>query len=296
MTGSTAGRTTVARGVLALLGAAAAVGVGALTGATGALGDIGTTASGDGLTLTMSTPGPVLAGVAASYTIGVANTGTAALANVFVQFQLPSGMTLRALPANCVRSRFGGNAGPAACTFGTLAPGALASATVSIVSATPGAFAVDAAAIGQIPLGGSGFQVVATPAELAVPVAPGPTDVQVTGSSNNGSPPVGSPFTYTFQVKDNGPQGAAGVTFDDALPGTIALSSVTTSLGACTAGPTPGSIHCALGDLAVGQQATIAITAIPTATGPVTDVASIAAAGPDTQPANDTVGVTVQPR
>lgn len=49
-------------------------------------------------------------------------------------------------------------------------------------------------------------------------VQPGPTDVQVTGSSNNGSPPVGSTFNYTFQVKNNGPIPAGGVTSDDALP------------------------------------------------------------------------------
>ena len=40
---------------------------------------------------------------------------------------------------------------------------------------------------------------------------PGPTDIQVTGSSSNGSPQVGSSFSYTFQVKNNGPLPAADV-------------------------------------------------------------------------------------
>ena len=132
------------------------------------------------------------------------------------------------------------------------------------------------------------------------PIQPGAwvhhADVQVTGSSNNGSPPVGSPFAYTFQVKDNGSQGASGVIFDDTLPATIGLSGVSTNVGTCTSDPTAGRVHCDLGDLAVGQQATIVINAAATATGTVTDTASTAMTGPDLQPANNTVGVTVQPR
>ena len=117
----------------------------------------------------------------------------------------------------------------------------------------------------------------------------------MTGSSNNGSPPVGSPFSYTFQVKDNGSQGASAVTFDDTLPTTIGLTSSSTGIGTCPTGVTAGRVHCDLRDLAAGQQATIVIAATPTATRPVTDTASIVMTGPDT-PANNTVAVTVQPR
>jgi uncharacterized repeat protein (TIGR01451 family) len=127
-----------------------------------------------------------------------------------------------------------------------------------------------------------------------VPVSPGPTDIQVTGSSNNGSPPVGQPFQYTFQVKDNGPQGAYGVTFDDTLPAALTLTGVAASLGTCSSAG--DAIHCDVGTLGTGQQSNIVVTAIPTATGSVTDTATIAMTGPDTQPANNSVGVTVQPR
>jgi uncharacterized repeat protein (TIGR01451 family) len=284
------------RRALGILGAAAAAGALALAAATGALGDISATSSADGLTVTMATPGPVLSGVAANYTISVANTSTAAIPNVSAEFQLPTGVSLKAVPANCVKALFGGNAGPASCSFGTLAPGAVATVTVSILAATPGSFTIGGAALAKVPIDGGGFQILSAGIELTVPVAPGPTDIQVTGSSNNGSPPVGSSFSYTFQVKDNGSQGASGVTFDDALPATIALAGVSTNLGACTAGAGTNSVHCDLGDLAVGQQATIVITAVPTATGAVTNTATIGMIGPDTQPSNNSVAVTVQPR
>jgi uncharacterized repeat protein (TIGR01451 family) len=294
-TGAPTGRR---RGPLAagMLAAVAAVCLVASAGGTSALGDVGATPPPDALSATMTTPGTVLAGVAASYTITVANTTTAAIPNVSAEFQLPSGMSLKAVPANCVKALFGGNSGPASCSLGTLAPGASASVTVSIVATSAGTFTIQGAALAQVPLPGSGFQILSTNLGFTVQVAPGPTDVQVTGSSNNGSPPVGSAFSYTFQVKDNGPQGASGVTFDDTLPATIGLTSFSTSVGTCVGGASPNSVHCELGDLAVGQQATIVITAVATATGAATNTATTGMTGPDTQPANNSVGVTVQPR
>jgi uncharacterized repeat protein (TIGR01451 family) len=269
----------------------------ALLGAGSASGDVSGSSSADGLTLTVATPGPVLSGVATNYTISVANVSPAAIPNVSAQFQLPAGMSLKAVPANCVKAIFGGNAGPASCSFGTLAPGAVASATVSITAASTGNFDIGSAALAEVPLPGTGgFEILDASLTLSVPVAPGPTDIQVTGSTNNGSPPLGSAFSYTFQVKDNGPQAASTVTFDDTLPATIGLTSFSSNVGTCTSGASPNSVHCDLGDLAVGQQATIVITAVPSATGAATNTASIAMAGPDTQTPNNMVGVTVQPR
>jgi uncharacterized repeat protein (TIGR01451 family) len=280
---------------LAVLGAAALVCVAALAGATAALGDVSATSSGDGLVLTATSAGPVVAGVAADYTFTVTNTNAVAIPTVNVDFQPPPGMSLQAAPASCVKNLFGGpSPALAQCSLGALAPGAVGAVTVGLVAATPGDDTIQPAALGLLPIAGGGDQVLSASVSLTVPVSPGPTDVQVTGSSNNGSPPVGSQFSYTFQVKDNGPQGASAVTFDDFLPATMTLAGASTDLGTCTT--TADRVHCDLGDLGVGRQATIVITAVATALGPVTDTASIAMAGPDTHAANDTVSVTVQPR
>ena len=42
-------------------------------------------------------------------------------------------------------------------------------------------------------------------------------DIQVSGSSTVGSPVQGQPYTYTYQVKNSGPQGDQGVVFTDHL-------------------------------------------------------------------------------
>src|SRR4051795_12074175 len=45
----------------------------------------------------------------------------------------------------------------------------------------------------------------------------GGADIQVSGSSSVGSPVQGQPYTYTFQVRNSGPQGDQGVVFTDHL-------------------------------------------------------------------------------
>jgi len=45
----------------------------------------------------------------------------------------------------------------------------------------------------------------------------GGADIQISGSSSLGSPVQGQPYTYTYQVKNSGPQGDQGVVFTDDL-------------------------------------------------------------------------------
>ena len=45
----------------------------------------------------------------------------------------------------------------------------------------------------------------------------GGADIQVSGSSSAGSPVQGQPYTYTYTVKNSGPQGDQGIVFTDDL-------------------------------------------------------------------------------
>lgn len=81
-------------------------------------------------------------------------------------------------------------------------------------------------------------------------VAPAATDIQLKGAASNGSPPAGSAFSYTFEVKNAGPWGTyGGLTFVDSLPASLTYvgSSVSPPLAACSAqGQT---VVCPLDDL-----------------------------------------------
>jgi uncharacterized protein DUF11 len=70
----------------------------------------------------------------------------------------------------------------------------------------------------------------------------------------------------------------------------------TSDNGACLADIGTGSVHCDIGDLAVGKQSDITITATPSTTRALPDTGTVVMTGADVHPANNTVTVTVQPR
>lgn len=217
----------------------------------------------------VSVPPPVVAGVASTNTMTVTNTTSVAFAGpagIVASGEMPSGVTIKGI-RGC--TNLGGNQSTSfLCSMPNLAPGASETATFSLLASEPGDYQIAFGAAGLQPIGGGAFQSVGDSATLAVTAEPGPTDIQVTGSSNNGSPAVGSTFNYTFQVKNNGPLPAAGVTFDDPLPAAIVLgSTLTVDNGTCAADAAANSVHCDIGNLDVGQQSDITFSATATAAG-----------------------------
>jgi len=120
-------------------------------------------------------------------------------------------------------------------------------------------------------------------------------DLQISGSASTGSPNAGSSFSYTFQVKNSGPESAAAATFGDALPAGVGFNAATVNgaTGACTfADPV---VSCDLGSLASGAQAVIVVNAYaPTVVGTYSDTGSTSSGTADPNPANNGVTVTVQ--
>src|SRR5262249_47536920 len=148
----------------------------------------------------------------------------------------------------------------------------------------------------QIESGAGGENDVTEDLSAPVVIAAAPTDVQITGFASTGQPSRGSSFSFTFQVKNNGPFGVADVTFSDTLPDAFPVNGVLASAGVncSSAGQT---IACDLGGLLVGDQAQIiASPSAPATAGVTTNVASVKSGSPDSNPANDSVAVTVQVR
>jgi uncharacterized repeat protein (TIGR01451 family) len=281
------------RGLLAAIAPIAAL----LAVAPAASAESASSSSG---TLSASVPAPVVTGVPSTYTITVTNTTSRPMASVVAGAQLPSGMTLKGVGVECGRTNRPVVQNTAFwCGFPDLAPGASASATVTLLASTATTYDIPFTMSATQPLPGvPGASTVAQDAvTLPVNVQPGPTDIQVTGSASTGSPVVGDVFDYRFQVKNNGPQAAYGVTFDDTLPTAILLGSdLTTDNGVCSPNYATGAVHCDIGTLGVGQQSNIVFSAQPTAPGAFGDTASIAMLGMDTKPANNNSTVTVQPK
>jgi uncharacterized repeat protein (TIGR01451 family) len=125
-------------------------------------------------------------------------------------------------------------------------------------------------------------------------------DIQVSGSSNLGSPVQGQPYVYTYQVKNAGPQDATSTTFtDDLTAGSLVYAAVngfTSVCGHTGDGATGTLISCNLGTVAKGGQAvvTLSVTA-PTTIGTFANTGTATSADvADPQPTNNSSTVTVK--
>ena len=83
-------------------------------------------------------------------------------------------------------------------------------------------------------------------------------DVQIAKTASRQTVFAGERVEFTLTVRNAGPSTAADVTVDDPLPASFEDPAVATTLGTCTP-----DVTCDLGDMAPGDEATIAISAAP---------------------------------
>jgi uncharacterized repeat protein (TIGR01451 family) len=132
------------------------------------------------------------------------------------------------------------------------------------------------------------------PTDASVHSGACPVDVSIvkTASAN---PMVGNDLTFTLAVKNNHATNPAdGVSVLDPLPAGVTLVSSSAGQGSCT-GTT--SVACSLGSLAPGQSTTVTIVVRPTASGPLSNTASVTTTSSDTDTSNNssTVSAMVAP-
>jgi uncharacterized repeat protein (TIGR01451 family) len=198
----------------------------------------------------------------------------------------------------------------------TLLPGASVSGSVTVRPGTGGP-AFYTVYSSHTPLSGTGLGQLDPVINFRGMVAPAATDIQISGAASNGSPLVGSTFTYTYQIKNAGPWGTyGGLTFTDTLPASLTFvgSAVTqatldrttgqevqfTLQNACSA--VGQTVVCPLRDMTnagLPNQATITLTVA--ASGPaqlIANTATVHTASPqdDSNLVNNSVTVNVASR
>jgi uncharacterized repeat protein (TIGR01451 family) len=311
--------------LLAAAGASALCGL-SLAAAPGAFADVGASSPGN-IGVSLSTPGPIVSGVASTYTVTATNNTSTPFDTTDISGQLAPGFTLNAFGATsfCERTNKKPSLGPLfSCAFAgspatplPLAPGESASWTFTATAAQPGTYDARVNANGIFPVQNALGLGVSNSVSLSIPVAQGPApaggggggggvptpvgagsaDLALTGSASNGSPALGSLFSYKFQIKNNGKVDASGVTFDDPLPPSVTGTRASTDTGSCAVDTVANSVHCDLGALAAGKQATITVEATaPSSPGAVTNTATAGLAGTDANPGNNRTSVAVQPK
>lgn len=258
-----------------------------------------------GVQLTVTTSGPLVQGVNNTYTWTATNVSAANVLGVGLGSNWANGdgsaPIIKALGPGC--SNQSANDIPPNAALGiwcgsltgvSLAPGASVSGWATLEDTATGPVRYNLYSVHTDTINGSPHFTVVNDTESA---GPGPVDLQVTGSSNNNSPSLGSSCTYTYQVKNAGPWATfGGVSFSDVLPASLTFVNVTTTAGTCTGGQ---AVACSLGDLANGAHATVAVTVTAPATAqPVVNTASASLTEPqsDANPSNNSVSVTVTPK
>jgi uncharacterized repeat protein (TIGR01451 family) len=248
-------------------------------------------ASSADLALSQTVTGTLVVGQNLTYTLAVTNLGPDAATQVAITDGAPTGSRILSVsgPGTCFR--FPPDTPLGVCQVGTLPAGASVNMTLVVAIGVPGPNVSQATVSSN---GTSDPNFLNNSSTLTTQVAPLPTDVQVTGFASTGSPTTGSSFSYTYQIKNNGPAGAGGVTFTDTLPAALTFVSVN-SISPCS--ETGATVTCDLGGLVVGAQAIVTINVVaPASATTITNIGSASSSATDTQPANNSFPVTVQVR
>ena len=112
-------------------------------------------------------------------------------------------------------------------------------------------------------------------------------DLLVNQTHAPASVPAGGVVTYTVRIDNNGPGAATAVSLTDTLPPGATFVSATSSVGTCGA-PAGGSFSCALGSLAAGGVATVAVQVRLPSAGVWLNTATVSSPTPDNNANNNT--------
>jgi len=223
-------------------------------------------------------PPTVSAGNNVTFSFTVTNAGPSPATDVTISDALPAGLTLvSATPSQ-------GSCTALPCNLGNVATGASATLTVVAKALAAGNFTntgtVSATEFDPNAANNTAsapFTVLAS-ADLAISITSAPA-----------APVVGLNLTFTVKVINNGPSPATGVTVSNPVPPGTSLVSATPSQGpACSP-----AVSCAIGNLASGASATVAIVLTPQVAGNLSDTATVFGNEPDPNQANNTQTITV---
>lgn len=122
--------------------------------------------------------------------------------------------------------------------------------------------------------------------------------IQVTGSTE-WRPGSGNGRYLHMAIKNNQKTAANAVVFTNNLPPSLQFSSASTSLGTCSTpapGAAGGTVSCNTSTLNGGSTMTVTINVIATQAGSIADTGVASFTGTDSNPANNSFTVTINPK
>ena len=243
------------------------------------------TGASTALWITKTAPANVATNQPFSYTISVVNPGPNPATTVSVSDAMQAGMT----PSNISAPSFAcSGTATLTCTAASLAAGTHTITFDVTAPATPQAIS-NVANLSSANDSTPGDNT----ATAVTNVGSATADLAVTTTPSSASVPVGSSFTWTTTVTNNGPSAATSVVVTNDVPAGQTITSANPSAGTCST--TGNTVTCNLGGLANGASVNVVITVTADAGGTRLNQAVATAAEPDGNNTNDvgTAWVTV---
>ena len=224
----------------------------------------------------------LIAGNPLQYTISIVNQGSASASSVSVSDVLPAGVTYVSSWASIGSASE--SSGTVTWTAGTLAVGQSATLTINVTAAAAGT------AVNTATATASGDSNLANnAASTSTTILPQP-DVALAKTASVANTIVGSAFSYTLAVTNQGAGNSASVSVSDPLP--AGVTYVTNSASAGTVSYSAGTLTWNLGAMASGQAATLTVNVTAATAGSKVNTA-LATATDDGSPLNNSSSATV---
>jgi uncharacterized repeat protein (TIGR01451 family) len=234
-------------------------------------------------------PAPV--GLNFNYKPVVTNTGNASATNVVLTDVLPSLVTYTASTTSQGTCSYALATHTVTCNIGTIAPSATVNVQITVKPRNEGTLNNTASMTGGQWDPTTGNNSASVNGLQAVKVV----DLSVSQSDAPDPIFVGDNTVYTMLVKNNSTVVAAtGVVLTDSLPSSMTFVSATTTQGSLVIPPagSTGVVMANIGSLAAGASATVTVTVKSTASGVITNTASVSDNETDANGANNTSGAS----
>jgi uncharacterized repeat protein (TIGR01451 family) len=250
--------------------------------------DGGGACPGTDLVLGMSDfPKPAIVGSNMVYTITVSNAGPNSASSVIMAQNLPPNVAF--ISATTSQGGVSQNGGVVTANLATLAAGAAATITVTVLPLAPGSVVSTATVSSLEPDINLANNTVSLTSLIQNPTA----DLRVSLAAAPNPALVGGSLTYSATVINGGPATASGVVITNTLPISVAISSATVSQGTATING--NTVVCAVGAMTNGASVTATINTTPLSAGTIFATARVAGNLSDPNQANNvmTIGTVV---
>ncbi len=228
-------------------------------------------------------PAATVVGGSLTYSLAVTNLGPSIATGVTVTNVLPVGVNILSATSSQGSVAISGNT--VVCSFGTLALGARATTTISVLPTAVGTFVATSTVYGNQP------DPVAANNSASVSTLVGPSADVAVSIVDVPDPVVRfSPLTYRIVVTNAGPSPATSVSLNGSLPASVVVTSNYISQGSLSIAGTALSAN--VGSLLNGATATIVLVVTPTLNGTIQASVSVSATESDPNTANNSASAS----